>query len=110
MISPEQAASIALSFPETTEQPHFEKRSFRVGKKIFATLQMQKQRFVLKLSVVDQSVFCDFQKQTFFPVDGAWGKQGWTIVDLQKVREDMFRDAIQCAWNGIVPQKLRKQS
>jgi hypothetical protein len=32
---------LARSFPETSEQPHFEKPSFRVGKKIFATLDLK---------------------------------------------------------------------
>ena len=29
---------LALSLPEATEAPHFERASFRVGKKIFATM------------------------------------------------------------------------
>jgi hypothetical protein len=29
---------LALSFPETDEHPHFERKAFRVKKKIFATL------------------------------------------------------------------------
>ena len=34
----ETARRFALSLPETTEQPHFEKSSFRVKGKIFATV------------------------------------------------------------------------
>ena len=34
----EEARRFALSLPETTEQPHFEKSSFRVRGKIFATV------------------------------------------------------------------------
>ncbi len=33
----EKLRTLALSFPESTEEPHFEKISFRVKKKIFAT-------------------------------------------------------------------------
>src|SRR5438132_146425 len=34
----EEARRFALSLPEATEKPHFEKSSFRIGRKIFATL------------------------------------------------------------------------
>ena len=34
----EEARRFALSLPETTEQPHFEKSSFRVRGEIFATV------------------------------------------------------------------------
>ncbi|HEX2041016.1 MAG TPA: MmcQ/YjbR family DNA-binding protein [Acidimicrobiales bacterium] len=37
-MTPDQARRLALSLPEAHEAPHFEKSSFRVGKKIFATL------------------------------------------------------------------------
>ena len=38
MVSIETVRKLALSFPETDEHPHFERRAFRVKKKIFATL------------------------------------------------------------------------
>src|SRR6476659_1249777 len=106
MVTPDEAASFALALPEATEQPHFDKRSFRVGKKIFANLQSDHSRFVLKLSSVDQSVFCDFPDGAFRAVPGGWGKQGWTIVDLQKVRADMLLDALRLAWKGVAPKRL----
>jgi len=49
-----------LSFDEVIEQPHFEKTSFRVNKKIFATLALEKNNATFKLSEIDQSIFCDF--------------------------------------------------
>ena len=33
-----QARRFALSLPEVTEEPHFDKQSFRVNRKIFATV------------------------------------------------------------------------
>ncbi|MDF3077489.1 MAG: MmcQ/YjbR family DNA-binding protein [Sphingobacteriaceae bacterium] len=109
MVTPDEAASFALALPEVTDQPHFDKRSFRVGQKIFATLQPENGRFVLKLSSVGQSVFCDFPDGAFCAVPGAWGKQGWTLVNLEKVREDMFKDALRLAWKGVAPTRLVAQ-
>lgn len=106
MISLAQARRIALAFPDTVEQDHFGRPSFRVHKKIFATLHPATQRMVLKLSLVDQSAFSAFDKSIIFPVPGGWGKQGWTVVELTKVRTPVFKDAIATAYR-IVSSKRK---
>ena len=103
------ARIIALSFDEAEELPHFEKPSFRIKKKIFATLDEKKTRVVIKLSETDQSVFCSYDKTVIYPVNGAWGKQGWTIIELDKVRDDIFRDAITTAYCTVAPKKLAEK-
>jgi predicted DNA-binding protein (MmcQ/YjbR family) len=50
MVSFETLRKLALSFPETTEEPHFEKTSFRVKKKIFATYDGKNKTACVKLS------------------------------------------------------------
>ncbi len=37
-MTPEEVRRLALALPETTEQPHHDRTSFRVGGKIFATM------------------------------------------------------------------------
>lgn len=97
---------LALSFPETTEQPHFDKTSFRVMKKIFATFDIDKNQACIKLSIVDQDVFSAFDKTAIYPVPNKWGKQGWTFVELDKVHPDMLVDALTTAYCCIAPKKL----
>jgi predicted DNA-binding protein (MmcQ/YjbR family) len=109
MVSTNEVTAWALAYPESVQLPHFEKTSFRVNKKIFATLDTTKQRAVLKLSEVDQSVFCDYDKTIMYPVPGAWGKQGWTIVELKKIRKAMFRDALQQAYCMVAPKALSEK-
>jgi hypothetical protein len=104
MIDIESFRKLALSFPESVEAPHFEKASFRYKKKIFATLSTKDKRAVLKLSLEDQSVFCNYDEKTFYPVANKWGKQGWTIVELKLVRKDMCKDALAQAY-GVVSGK-----
>ena len=99
--------TLALSFPDATEQPHFHLQSFRVKNKIFATFWKAENKAMLKLSLVDQSVFCSYDKTIFYPVPGAWGKQGATFVNLKKVRKDMFKDALSTAYQGVV-EKIKK--
>jgi hypothetical protein len=97
---------LALSFPESVELPHFENISFRVNKKIFATLSEKSRRACVKLSEIDQSVFSAFDTTIVFPVPNKWGKQGWTFVELSKVRKEMLKDILTTAYCGIAPKRL----
>jgi len=97
---------IALSFPETSEEPHFEKTSFRVKKKIFATYDDKTKRACIKLSEINQDVFSLVDKTIIFPLDNKWGKQGWTLIEMKKVNKDLFLDAITTAYCEIAPLKL----
>ena len=106
MVDLENARKLALLYPETEEQDHFNRPSFRVRKKIFLTLHPKEKRAVVKLSPEDQSVFINFNKTIFYPATGMWGKQGWTIVELKKVRKDMFKDALDLSWKQVAPKKL----
>jgi hypothetical protein len=49
MITAETFRKMALSFPETVELPHFERTSFRVKNRIFATLAENTEVATLKL-------------------------------------------------------------
>ncbi len=105
MVSIETFRKLALSFPETTEEPHFEKTSFRIKKKIFATFDEKNDRAVLKLNEIDQSVFCASSEMIFYPIPNKWGKQGWTIVELSKVRPEMFEDALIRSYENVISKK-----
>jgi predicted DNA-binding protein (MmcQ/YjbR family) len=109
MITLEEFRKLALSFPDTSEQPHFDSPSFRVNNKIFATYWNKDNRAMLLLSLVDQSAFCSIGKNIFFPVPNAWGKQGATFVELKKVRKNMFKDAVKTSYEFIASKnKLAK--
>ncbi len=101
MVSIDAFRKLALSFPGATEQPHFHLASFRLGKKIFATLHVKDNRAMLKLGLVDQSVFCSFNSAVFFPVPGGWGKKGATFVQLDKVKMNILKEAMQLAYDAV---------
>ena len=109
MITIDTFRKIALSFPEAIEESHFEKTSFRVKKKIFATYDDTKHRACVKLSEIDQNVFSSPDKSTIFPVDNKWGNQGWTQIDMKKVHKDLFIDALTTAYCQVAPKKLAGQ-
>ncbi len=100
---------IALSFPETSEDSHFEKTAFKVKNKIFATYDKKSQRASVKLSEIDQHAFSIADKTIIFAVDNKWGKQGWTIIELTKVNPQLFSDALTTAYCEVAPKKLSEQ-
>jgi len=105
MVKPDEYRKFALSLPDVVEQAHFDHPSFRVKGKIFATYWEKENKAMLKLSLTDQSVFCAYDNNIFYPVNGAWGKQGATFVNLSKVRKDMFKDALNCAYTTLTKKK-----
>ena len=105
MVSIENFRKLAMSFPDATEESHFEKISFRIKKKIFATFDEKNNRAVLKLNEIDQSVFCASSEIIFYPIPNKWGKQGWTIVELSKVRPEMFEDALILSYESVITKK-----
>lgn len=109
MVSHSRFGELALAFDKTVEQPHFEKTSFRVNRKIFATLDEKKAVGVLKLSAIDQSVFCAFDPAAIYPVPGGWGKQGWTMLVLKKIKTAMLKHILQVAYCQAAPKKLAEK-
>ncbi|MEO5674419.1 MAG: MmcQ/YjbR family DNA-binding protein [Chitinophagales bacterium] len=106
MIDTETAREKFLSFPEVTEQDHFGKPSYRIKKKIFATLWLEDKRAMVKLSPDLQMDFCDKDPAAFIPVPGGWGRQGATFIELQEVSMESFIQAITAAWCRIAPKAL----
>ena len=109
MVTIESFRELALAFEETDEHDHWSKPSFRVKKKIFATLWPVEKRVVLKLSLVNQSVFCDLDKEIFYPVSGAWGRQGWTTIELKKVSKKLLKEILTSAYCEVAPKKLSER-
>ena len=105
MVTIETFKKLALSLPDVVEQPHFDKDSYRVNKKIFATLSVESNLVCVMLSVIDQSVFCAYDKSIMYPVNNKWGKQGCTMIDLKKIRKSMLKDALTTAYNKVSKPK-----
>jgi hypothetical protein len=109
MVSISTARQLALSLPETTEQPHFHLASFRVKNKIFSTLWEAEKKLMVKLSLIDQSVYCDIDKNIIYPVPGGWGRQGATFIELTKAKKHVVEDALTCAWRNSAPKSILKK-
>jgi predicted DNA-binding protein (MmcQ/YjbR family) len=105
-----QFRDLALSFEGTEENPHFDRAAFKVsGKRIFATLHEASMTANLKLSEVDQSVFCGYNKSVVYPVPNKWGLQGWTTFELKKIPQELMLDALTTAYQEVLKSKSRRK-
>lgn len=110
MISTGRVRELALALPEAVEKDHFGKPSFRVKDKIFATLRVEDNRAMVQLHPQDQQALIASNPKAFSPVQGKWGEQGSTYVDLSAIDEPEFLRALKTAWRKAAPKKLLKQT
>ena len=97
---------MALSFPEVEEKPHFDRASFRIRKKIFATLLEKDKLAMVKLNPIDQSVYCSIDQSMIYPVPGGWGKTGATFIHLSKLPRELMLELLTKAYLGIAPKNV----
>jgi len=100
-----------LALPEASEQDHWGRPSFRVGKRIFATLWPDDGKAMIKLTPDQQDEHVEEQPQTFVPVPGGWGLQGATFVMLRgkgAAGQALLEKMLLIAWRNAAPKTLAK--
>ena len=97
---------LALALPGAEEKSHFGKADFRVRNKIFASLK-DDVTGVIKLMPEQQAMMADAEPKVFQPINGGWGRKGWTRVDLAKADEITLKSALQTAWRNVAPKTLK---
>ena len=103
MLDGSDFAALALSFPGTEEQAHFDRIGFRVSaRRMFATYLSKDNSANVFLTPAEQSVFCQMDPENIFPVPNKWGERGATTFDLNNVSEDILREALWSAYNAIL--------
>ena len=95
MVKPAIAKAIALSLPGAGEKAHFKRIAFTVKKKIFATLSFDDDTLNLMFTPDVQFIFCPPASDIIFPVPNAWGRQGWTTINLQKATKNLVTEALK---------------
>lgn len=65
---------------------------------------------MIKLPLIEQSVFCAYDKTIFFPVPGAWGAGGATFADLSTVKKKIFKDALNVAYQNALKKPISKST
>lgn len=98
---------LCLALPNTSEQPHFEKTSFRVGKKIFASFDVKNNKACFKLPATEQDIFSQAAGGFIYPIPNKWGQQGWTFAELDKADKRVVKQMIEVAYKEISDPKKK---
>jgi hypothetical protein len=106
MTTAAQLRKIVLALPEVEEKSHFGKPDFRVKNKIFAGLSADEKQATLKLPTKVQVPLVKKRPETFSFAAGAWGRSGWTYVELGRIEREELRAPAVEAWRLIAPKKL----
>jgi predicted DNA-binding protein (MmcQ/YjbR family) len=98
--------AVALSLPLAEEHPHFDRASFRVRGKIFATLPPGGEEVVLKLLPEIKESLRQSDPDAVRALPGGWDKGGWTLIAIGSMDDDKLADLIRLAWRQVAPKKV----
>lgn len=104
------ACELARALDDVSEKDHFGSDAFYANKKIFATVWHDKGEVNLRLNTDQQRRFLEEDGESFVEIDNAWGKQGWTRVQLQFADGSVFKEALRAAWSNTSITRARKKS
>jgi hypothetical protein len=98
--------ALALCLPEAEEHPHFDRASFRVRGRIFATLPPGGTLVVLKLPPLVKESLGQSDPDTMVPLPGGWDRGGWTQIAIAGMDGAKLADLVSLAWRQVAPKTL----
>jgi hypothetical protein len=99
---------MARALSGVTEKDHFGSDAFYANKRIFATVWHERNEMNLRLSPVEQRRFLLLEGEGFVEIDNAFGRQGWTKVQLEFVGRKELTEALDSAWAFSATKMSRK--
>jgi hypothetical protein len=116
VVDRDKLRSCALAFPESYEDVHRGRPSFRVARRIFAMLGVPgNSRLFKKLNRNDMAVVKldpEHQQNVVFLYAGSveptetYGHNGWTYVRLDLIDERALMLLLELAWSEVAPKRL----
>jgi hypothetical protein len=107
-MTPKALQAFALSLPETHEEPHFERTSFRVGKKIFATMTPDGKEAMVRVEPDGVEGLLSSQPDVFFSYGGWTVRNGSLGVRLAKVDAMLMKRLVTDSWRHAAPRRVVK--
>jgi hypothetical protein len=104
----EELRSLALSLPEAHEEPHFERTSFRVGKRIFATAVPGGEEAMVVVKPPERlDALLASYPDCFFSY-GTWTVRNGSLgVRLATVDPELMRTLVIDSWSRLAPPGAR---
>lgn len=104
MVSTDEARRLALALPETVEQDHHGRPSFRVAGRIFATLWDAEHMNVM---LDEPGIRTAVQAHPEACSEVMWGKRLAAVrVDLPVTERRLLEELLADAWEGKAPERL----
>jgi hypothetical protein len=103
-LSADEFRALALDLEGAIEGAHMGHPDFRANGRIFASLDKAERRGTVKLTPGEQRELMRAHAAVFAPAAGAWGRQGWTTVQLERAGRTEVRAALLLAWQGVLEQ------
>lgn len=98
MVDSRVACELIHKFGDVTEKDHFGSDAFSANKRMFATVWHNEKRANIRLTPELQREFLMQNSEAFEEIDNAWGRQGWTQVNLEFIDQETFLNALQAAF------------
>lgn len=106
LVTAEQLEEFALSLPEAYETPHFGRRSFRIGKKIFATMTADGREAMVTVKPPDKlETLLAAMPDVFFSYGGWTTRNGSLGVRVAKVKVELMRDLVLDSYRRVAPRR-----
>jgi hypothetical protein len=107
-MTPAALRKFALSLPEASEQPHFERTSFRVGSKIFATMTADGTEAMVRVVPPErlEALIAGFPG-VFFDYGGWTARMGALGVKLREVEPGLMRELVTRSHELVAPRRAR---
>jgi hypothetical protein len=96
-VTVEQARHLIMALQDTTAAAHIDREAFRALGNQFASLRSDGILNV-KLSPEDQALRCEAAPYVFKPVEGGWGRMGFTNINLDTADETDIKSGLLAAW------------
>jgi len=100
--------ALALALPEAVAGDDHGTPAATVRGKIFCVFNADPARLTLKLDPEDQRNLSEGHVGVVSPVEGYWGRKGWTRVDSAAADDALVETLLNLAWAAVAPKRLRK--
>ena len=104
-VDEQDVRTMALSLPETVEEPHFDSASFRIRGRIFATIPISGDR--VHVFVSEQDVHEAVAEQPSWCEELWWGKKlSGVRIMLRDAEPELVNELVVDAWRRKAPKRL----
>ena len=104
-MTPKALQRLALALPGAHEEPHFERVSFRVGKKIFATMTPDGSEAMVRVDPDGVQALLSAHPDVFFSYGGWTVRNGSLGVRLARVDPSLMRELVTASWKHSAPKR-----